>query len=480
MSYNTWLPGNTFFDFNDGVTTVLEKKPTAAGGTLLAESFTIPNAQAGFGITFDQIDPPFAITRPPKVMYCSTSDMTFVLKDAAGWLWSAPCPVQVAMKERGWAWSQFSLHSVQENTGTAPTGPAAGVIQSYQFGGAEGVHGAGNNVAQTISLGYIAGRSPATATEGDIRKVALTDRNAGAHTWKVGTVELVGGNRKPIKYLGALPFGLQLNGPRNRLAVLPYRGPIVAGYQSGTAWVGQGDNVSLAGMLNFMADAQTQFTSRNPTSVSGPFMHIYLQALWDCEQNGPIDTWVWDGPDGNPAWDGWQYRAIDAMGRTWADAYNKSTITDANKALLAGICTKFLDWLYNWLIANPTKAGVPNSWGPPGWSQGTPLPASSYLDPQFTFTSGHDCALAMKGAAFAAIAGYSAAKARYIIHRCILAIKPIQVDVLQTSNEMRGAFTLNPAGFEVYGFEQGEILEALALCKQNPALLKQISTYDVM
>ena len=36
---------------------------------------------------------------------------------------------------------------------------------------------------------------------------------------------------------------------------------------------------------------------------------------------------------------------------------------------------------------------------------------------------------------------------------------------------MNGAFTANPDGFEVYGFEQGEILEALALAKQNPTFL---------
>ena len=36
---------------------------------------------------------------------------------------------------------------------------------------------------------------------------------------------------------------------------------------------------------------------------------------------------------------------------------------------------------------------------------------------------------------------------------------------------MRGAFTPNPEGYEVYGFSQGEVLEALALAKQHPELL---------
>ena len=60
-------------------------------------------------------------------------------------------------------------------------------------------------------------------------------------------------------------------------------------------------------------------------------------------------------------------------------------------------------------------------------------------------------------------------KARYIIHRLIVSLVPLQV----TSNggDMRGAFTQNPDGFEVYGFEQGEIMEALALCLQHKELI---------
>lgn len=92
-----------------------------------------------------------------------------------------------------------------------------------------------------------------------------------------------------------------MNGPRNRLSVLPYRGPIVAGYQSGTPWVATENAAMLDGMLDFMLEAQEQFRFRNPDQVFGPWMHIYLQALWDCEQNGEIDTWVWDGPDGQPS-----------------------------------------------------------------------------------------------------------------------------------------------------------------------------------
>jgi hypothetical protein len=468
---NTWLPGNNIFSFNAGVTRSLGNKLDAAGGNHLCESFTIPNSNAGFGTTFDMISPPFGITKPPKVSYSSTSLMTFVLKDSAGWLWAAPCPVQATVMERGWAWSQFQLHSAQTNSGTPPTVPATGIIQAFQFSGGEGVHGVGDNVAQTISLEYIAGRSPTGTTGGDIRKVSLLDNSPSAHTWKVGLVKLVGGTRKEVKYKGALPFGIQKDGPRARLAVLPYRGPIVAGYQSGTPYLNSGDNVGLGGMLDFMLEAQKQFKQRSPAAIDGPFMHIYLQALWDCEQNGQIDTWVWDGPDGNPAWDGWQYRAFDAMGRTWANASKTPTISAENKIKLQTICTKFADWLHGWLVSNTTAMGIPNDWRPTGWTQGTPLPAHSHLDPKYASPSQHDIALALKGVLFCADGGYDPIKAKYMANRLLVQLVPLQVVDPTNTNEMRGAFTTNPTGFEVYGFEQGEVLEALALCKQHLTLL---------
>ena len=113
--------------------------------------------------------------------------------------------------------------------------------------------------------------------------------------------------------------------------------------------------------------------------------------------------------------------------------------------------------------------GVPNDWRPAGWTQGNPFPPNSYLDPKYTAPSAHDIALALKGTVFCAIAGYDLARARYVIHRLILSLAPLQVDT--SGGDMQGAFTQNPEGFEVYGFEQGEIIEALAFCLQHKELL---------
>lgn len=472
--YNLWLPGNAFFGFNSGAETSLLYVTTKDGKQLLAQSFRVANRRSGFGITRDQVTPPFAMTKPPKMLYSSSADYVMVIKDSAGWNWIGPVPKQTVPAERGWAWSQFSVHEQQENTGTIPTKPATGEILSFQFAGAAGVHGSDDNIPQTLSIVYLSGRSPTQATGGDIRTFTITDRNPGAHIWKVGTVELVEGERAEVKYVGGLPFAYQVGGPRNRLSSLPYKGPLVAGYQSGTPWIDQNNNEALGQMMDFMSEAQYEFTKRSPTEISGPWMHIYLQALWDCEQNGTINTWVWDGPDGNPAWDGWQYRAFDSMGRTWYAAVNKPEITAENRLKLATVTSKFLDWLYYWLLENPAATGVPNDWRPEGWTQGTPLAPDRGLDPKYTMPSAHDTALALKGAVFSVKAGYDSVKGHYVIHRLIEALRPIQVQDPLDLDEMRGAFTLNPQGYEVYGFEQGEILEALALCLQHPELLASV------
>lgn len=472
-AYNTWLPSDKFFGYNDGATSSLNYEVTTGTQKLLCRSFTIPNFESGFGITFDQISPSFAITKPPKVCYSSTADMTIAIKDSAGWLWTATMPRQTTVMERGWAWSQFTIGAVQENTGPVPSAPAPGNVLAFQFAGGPGSHGAGGTDPVTVRIAYVAGRTPvASPVAGTIRQVILTDKNTAAHEWKVGNMELVNGSRREVKYIGGLPFGLQMNGPRNRLSSLPYRGPLVAGYQSGTPWVRVNNNEGLAGMLDFMLESQAQFTARSPQRLVGPFMHIYLQALWDCEQNGKIDTWVWDGPDGNPAWDGWQYRAIDAMGRTWYDVSRNPQISAENVEKITKVCSQFLDWLYNWLVANEEAMGVPNDWRPPGWTQGNPMAPSSFLDPKYTGPAAHDDALALKGTLFSLLAGYDGVKGRYIVHRLLSALLSLQY---KGTDDMRGAFTQNAPGYEVYGFEQGEILEALALAKQHPELLSTSS-----
>ena len=472
-NYNTWLPGDKVFTYGDPVPATMKNLMHFNGSLMLCVSYEIPNRQSGLGITYDATQEPFTLTVPPKLCYQADVDFVISLKDSDGWMWEGNMPKQDVVRERGWEWAQFVLSDSQD-PGQAgkplPEKPAAGVISAYQFRGAAGVHGSTNDRKQKLNIAYLAGRSPVSAANGDIRTFRLTDEKADSHNFKVGDVKLAGGSRREIKYLGALPFAFQSNGPRNRLAVLPYRGPVIAGYQSGTPWVYASDNKALTGMLDFMLAAQQQFRDRHPKKLMGPFMHCYLWATWDCEQTGPLDTWVWDAPDGNPAWNGWQYRAFDSMGHTWYKAIRNSAINSANRNKLKLICERFLTWLYGWIEANPKANYIPSEWGPPGWSQGQPLPPDSYLDPHGTSRDAHDLGLALKGAIFCALAGTDKVMCRTVIRHCILALQSIQVS--SATDPMRGAFTLNPAAYEVYGFHQGEIMDALGLALAHPELMK--------
>lgn len=474
MRFNTWLPGDKIFAFNDGAPRTLGYKETASGGSMLAATFTIPNAQAGFGITYDMVSPVFAITKPPKVFYASTAAFNFSIKDSDGWVWRAPCPQQDQLKERGWEWAQFSLAPVQEvvkDGMTPPAAPSTGNILLFQFNGGDGVHGSENDIPQSISISYVAARTPVPASVGTIRMASLLDKNANAHILKVGDVDLVGGSRREIKYLGTLPFGLMIGGPsRSRLANIPFRGPYIAGYQSGTPWVDIGDETRLEFMLDFMLESQLQFQNRSPSALLGPFMHSYLPATWDSEQYGTLDTWVWDGPDGNPAWNGWQYRAFDAMSATWQLAVEKTlSLPVQEKARV--ICTRFLEWIADWMKANVKAYYIPSSWGPNGWTQGVPLPPDSYLDPHGNSLEAHDLALVLKGAIFCAKAGADQATCMYVIAQCLQSLTLAQSH--GERDPMRGCFTLNPTDFESYSFHQGEIMDALALAMRNPELLPE-------
>lgn len=471
-AYNTWMPGDQTYTYNGGASLSYGYVEAAGGGTLLAESFNVPTAQAGMGTTFDMVDPPFDITKPPKVCYSCTSAFVISLKDSDGWLWSAECPRQATIKERGWDWSQFIIAAVQDADKDGlprPAAPAEGKLLAFQFQGAEGVHGTGNNIAQQIRIAYIAGRSPDVAQSGTIRTVSLLDRNPNQHTWKVGAVRLDNGSRRAISYFGTLPFGLMLGGPsRSRLAAIPYRGPYIAGYQSGSPWVDLGNAERLSSMLDFMTESQDQFRQRHPEGLLGPFMHAFLPATWDSEQTGPVDSWVFDAPDGNPAWNGWQYRAFDAMALTWSMASGDTAMPGVT-VKLQRICLRFLTWIYGWMSDNQAANYIPSAWGPPGWTQGTPLPPDSYLDPHGDNVEPHDLALVLKGAIYCALAGADETTCKYVIARCVRALALAQVQT--PTDPMRGAFTLNPAAFEVYSFHQGEILDALALAAQNPDLV---------
>jgi hypothetical protein len=510
---STWTPdrgsicwGETT-DTNGNVTngasigTHIPMMSTNANGPTMVQLVTLPNAYNGWMIVPSNVYDKNTVStfaewsNPPVISYkTNATDISFGIQDSVGWTWLYKgtqvagvydncLPAHATLTSLVTQWSDF-VAGTQKPTGwptgkPAPTRPDTGLITGLQL------------MAQTdgtvFDIEYIAANVPVKATVGDISQVTLTYSDTKAVVWKVGDVNLVGGSRRTIQYFGALPFGYQVNGPRaNSLGVTPYRGPIIAGYQCGSPWIdlmtSQSDiyNTKLSGMLDFMLQSQLEFQKRRQTNghvdgtgagdILGPWMHIYLPATWDCAQNGTIDTWVWDGPDGNPSWNGWQYRAFDAMSHTWYNASKKtSVVSPANIAKSTTICSRFIDWMYSWLQVNPTANGVPNDWRPGTWTQGIPFATTSYLDPKWTEKDSHAAALTLKGAVYSALAGADLVKCKYIIKRCLTALTSMQY--VAVNDLMSGAFTNDAAKYDVYGFAQGEVMDGISLAMQNPTLI---------
>lgn len=456
--YNTWFPWDQSYVFGSATSSVGESPYKAA--MITSRKVILSGSDSGFGFTFDMISPVLNITKPPKVMYRSESDLMIVIKDAAGWNWEAKMRAHPEMAERGWSWNKFILSATQENVSDDfPAEPTVGPIKHIQFKGQDSAV-----YPVSFDLAYIAGRTPENADSGEARSFSITLKDNGAYTWKVGDAQMEGATRRPIRYLGAAPFALQIDGPRGRGDARPYRGPIVMGYQSGTPWVHLGNNEALGNMLDAVLESQNQFKLKHPDAIFGPFAHIYVQATWDAIQSGEPDTWVWDGPDGNPAWSGWQFRCFDAMSRTWYEAEKKGGIAAVNRNKLRTICMNFLEWMYDWMVVHPEADYIPSDWSPPGWSRGIPLDADSYLDPHGTEKNSHDVALVLKGALHCYITAPAIsdrAMAAGVIKRCFRALRTMQY--LDDESPMSGAFTTDPDHFVVFGFHQGEVLEALAL-----------------
>ncbi|MFW7267548.1 phage tail protein [Gluconacetobacter sp. Hr-1-5] len=482
FSGSVWTADRGYYTFGSITDIVRASAAMPDGSQMLTIQMDMTAAYAGFGISRANVYPFATWSSPPGIYYAAASNLWYCVQDANGWLWVTQMPAAGTLDANGklvpaWRWfqpdvSRLILNTAQPGTGDTPTVPALG----------------GTNYAQGITIqsdtdnlgplyvAYVAAEQPAQppTSEQNIDVFTIQSTSTDAFTLKVGDVQLVNGIRTPIKYYGSAPFGLQINGPsRSNLSVVPYRGPYITGYQSGTPWIDIGNGAKLQQMLQFMADAQDQFAAAHPQHLRGPFAHCYLPAIWDSVQVGAVDSWVYDAPDGNPAWTGWQWRAFDAMAHTWYLAKQKGL---AAAALAGQVAGAYLTWIYGWLRDNPDALYVPSEWGPPGWTQGQPWPAGGYLDPHGTTREPHDMALCLKGAIACGLAGAGVDKVKYIVGRCIRMLQAVQV--VTPTDPVRGAFTLNPAGYEVYGFAQGEILDGISHALRYPQFVPDTLSGD--
>lgn len=464
-------PGFTVDRIGQATAGMLEYGETTNDKAVLVSRFTIQNRDSA--IALSPQDYGLTTANAPVVGYFSTSDMLIIVTDAQGWRWSALLPRQAKVAEQSLPWSEYSFAVEQDpaNVGKPQPSAPSGNLRLIQFQGSPNAHGANGTTPQAISIAYIAGVIAVSATSGDIRRVRLINTNPAAHTWRVGSTTLNSGSRRAVRFYGSLPYALTVGGPgRAHLAKIPFRGPYVAGYQSGTPWVDLSKATELGQMLDLMLESQNQFSARSPAALSGPFMGSYLPAVWDSEKYGEVDSWVWEGPDGNPAWSGWQFRAFDAMASTWNKAVEKKMSVDIQTKAKT-ICTRFLTWLHEWLQQHKQASYLPKEWRQPGLEDGAPMPAGGYLDPRGAIADAHDLALALKGALYCALAGADRDMCKYVIERCVHALPLAQVH--SEIDPMRGSFTNDPAEYKAFSIYQGEVLDALALAWKNQDLLPE-------
>lgn len=476
--YNTWTAGQNYYLFGS-CAAVPDIADLDGGGSIAVTSFQIADTSSGAGITFDMIFPPFSLTKPPKVMYSTSSPCILKLKDSAGWFWSADMPAQPTAAERGYGWEDFTLAGTQDNTGTLPSNPASGPIQIFQF------QSTASDTA--LQVAYVAGLSPLRATAGDVRSFSISYEGTGSADIRVGDVRLVGAIRTPILYYpGALPFGYAVNDPgrgsyAGGASSATFQGPFTTGYQNFSPWLfidqegtppyDEDDTTTtsqkVANTIALVAAAQATYTATVPGNIQGPSAPVFLPVMWESEQYGAVNTWTWDGPDGNGSWGGWQYRLMEYMAQGWYNLVQSGDTTNATAC--ASVVNKFLAWLDGWLTDNPSMLMVPVDFpknGAPALYYSTGTSTSPAPEP-------HMVALCLKATIWSALAGADATRAHRIIGRLFPMLQSMQV----TSGPMQGCFCPNPtnpdgsATYSAYGFQQGEIMDALSLGLQHPEWL---------
>jgi hypothetical protein len=187
-------------------------------------------------------------------------------------------------------------------------------------------------------------------------------------------------------------------------------------------------------MLQRLADSQDAYQTQ--LAVSGPFAPVYCLETWDGTQYGT--GWTWNGPDPNTFWGGYQYRAFAAV----ADYWQRVVTLGGTSSAAAGIANRFLTWLDNWLTANPSVPGIPDTF-------------SSSAAPSYTYPEPHMIAVAVKGAVWCGRAGADIATSRRVRLRLLSRLDGLRV----TSGANTGWYDQN----NVYGFWAGELLDAYAV-----------------
>jgi hypothetical protein len=311
--------------------------------------------------------------------------------------------------------------------------------------------------ACTVSLKVPLGTALPTAKM-VCRSMTLSFPATTGHVITLGGVSFggVGSSHVATPYTGAVPF--QIIGQQTRQSdgtAGYYGGASVAfissyytGYQSVLPYLipqnlDASKDAKAYQVAKLFSDAQDFYATR--CGVDGLFTPVYNGNYADGMWNGVVGTFSWQGADPNTFWGGFQYRAFEAAAHAYCYILENNLYSTA-AALLYTVSIRFADWLTNWLINNPTAPCIPST-----FNEGQ-APQALYADSMFL-------AIALKALIYIRRAGITTYdNERVKIYNMLSAY-----NVSDLSNGMYGSFSVDPANKIAYGYQHGEVLEALGL-----------------
>jgi phage-related protein len=327
-----------------------------------------------------------------------------------------------------------------------------------------------NNTITDVGLWYVGFRPSSLQLPTKLYKASLTSRLTVAHTLNVGQFEAFGSPTSNLSYSpGVVPYTCNVVSDGTTQTVSAWRGMPMSGYIYAGWYSRQSYWSRLNQALDFLLEAQLEYSKQNINGTVGPFMPGYAWGYWDAGQFSPngVDVWTYKTPDPSSDWNGYQLRCWESVANAWfvmkTGAYPGVAPSDLD--ILIKKTEKITMQHLWWISSYYTRR---NSFQPP-----TNFPA--LIDPEVRYHEPHTASFYLRGAIYANLAGGDPATTVRIIHASVKYLKSQRV----TTGTMAGSFTAGQPTFTVgadtfrenFGFWSAEIAQSLALLQAKKSQL---------
>lgn len=278
-----------------------------------------------------------------------------------------------------------------------------------------------DNTAGTLYIGSILIGNRDFFTGNEITNLKFETRQNSGSYFDVSKVVLNEAVEDNYENSGVPVFTLEYT----ELGLMAWRSGTYTGYTNPHSWLNDADNANVA--IQFLKDAQDKYNT--DFGEKGPFYPVYLRNLTENLSYGNLETWIWNGPDANTTWAGFQYRALVNVAEYYHD---RLTLIDGIKDQTAKtILDNWVNFLTDWLY---THQYLPSTF----YSNGT----ISYEYQAADFNAQVGRAMLLKYLID------QDEKAKLIMNKMLSQLLSMQ--------QTNGAFY--PEGSEIYNFHQAETL----------------------